>query len=292
MAWNRLVEMRVGKNVEGDPTALLVSDLDIEFVVKRSVTFSNNSAAIRVFNAKESTRNEVLRAGNSVVLGAGYEDEHKPGNLPTIFIGNIIFATNEKVGSEWITYIEAGVLQSAKTELEYLTASLSYSKGTPATEPIRALALIMGLAVAGEDNAAGILLNNGWAFAGSPRQGLAELRQRLRPSGLDIFVDNSEVIIYRVGSTTGLFGAVLLSPDTGLLQVKKTERQDKKGDKDEEDKKRIEFTALLNPKIQPNGLIVISGANAAVNGTYVVEDVTFVGNNFGGSFHVSGEALA
>jgi len=288
MAWNRLVELKIGES----GTGLLVSDLDIQFSVRRSVTFSNNNAGIRIFNAKESTRNKILKIGNNVVLGVGYEDEHQSGNLPTIFIGNILFAMSRKTGADWITDIEVSMMQTAKASLESLAVSLSYTKGVPISKPIEEIASVMGLAVNGQANLANLTLINGWAFAGTPRQGLADLRNRLRPHSLDLFVDNSEVIIYRVGTPKSTFETVLLTPDSGLLKVDVTNRQDKIGDKAEEYKKRIRFASLLNPKLQPNGLITISGVNSSVNGTYLVEKVNFKGNNFGGPFDAIGEAVA
>ena len=81
MAWGRIVELSVGSEGEG----LLISDLDIDFKVIKSLTFADNYAEFRIYNAKEETRTKILKKGNNLIFKAGYEDEA----VNTLFVGNI-----------------------------------------------------------------------------------------------------------------------------------------------------------------------------------------------------------
>lgn len=51
-----------------------IQDLHLDFDVMRSRVFNDNSAKITVFNARESTRNFILCRGCNILIYAGYED--------------------------------------------------------------------------------------------------------------------------------------------------------------------------------------------------------------------------
>ena len=99
MAWGRITTLTVGFQGSG----FIVSDLDMDFEVNRSITLSENTAEFTIYNAKESTRKEVLKQGANVIFEAGYEDE----TVSTLFAGNITYSSSMKKGMDWVTEIKA-----------------------------------------------------------------------------------------------------------------------------------------------------------------------------------------
>ena len=99
MAYNRVVNLKAGTVDQ----ALMVSGLDVSFKVERSRAFASNSAQIEIFNPSETTINDILKEGNSVVLEAGYEDE----GVGVIFIGQITTSVPSNNGVDTIVKIEA-----------------------------------------------------------------------------------------------------------------------------------------------------------------------------------------
>ena len=274
MAFGRKVNLSIGSQGRG----LLISDLDIDFRVTRSTTFSENTAEFTIYNAKEQTRKEILRKGNNVLFSAGYRDE-VVGN---IFIGNITESVSYRSGTEWITKIEA---VSARSETQPLTAvnvSLSYASNTQMKQVVRDLSVYTGLPIFGLANI-NFTLINGWVFVGSVRSAFDYVREILEDNGLGIYFDNSQIVIYRLGIQDSRFGVTFLTYNNGLLSVQeKTETG--------EDKKKISFKSLLISSIQPNGLVTIRTDKIA--GTFFVEKVTHSGKNYGGGsdFTTEGEA--
>lgn len=284
MAYNRTIELKIGENGQG----LLISDLDVEFEVERSNTFSLNTCKLKIYNANENTRKNILKRNNNVVLSVGYEDE----GMGTIFIGNIVSSSSILMSNgDYITDIEAASLRNLSQPIEHITVSLSYGPNIKITEPLKAVASALGVIVLGASNASGITLPNGWCFAGTARQALMEIEKRLRPHGIGFYQDNTEIVIYNRGDVSSRFEGVLLSKASGLLSIKEKEDDSNTGDVPVENKKTIEFSSIMNPSIQVNGLLVVQGEDT-YDGSYLVEKVIYSGNNFGGDYKVSGEAIA
>jgi hypothetical protein len=283
MAFDRVVELKIGERGQG----LLISDLDIEFEVSRSNTFELNTCRLTIYNAKESTRKNVLKRGNNVNLAVGYQDE----GTGTIFIGNIDEVVSVQKNAEWVTSISALSLRSLNQPFEHLTVSLSYGPGVSISQPLRALATSLGVVLLGVENAGGVILDNGWCFAGTARQALMDLEKRLKAYNVGLYQDNAEIVIFRKGNVDSRFRGVLLTKQSGLIFVKEKIDDSNNGDAAVEDKKIIEFQSLINPAIQPNGLIVIQGEDT-LDGSYLVEKTVYRGNNFGGDFRLNGEAIA
>lgn len=280
MAFERVVELSVG---EGGGLGLLISDLHIDFDIERSITFSENSASFVVYNAKNSTRNKVLKKGNSIVFKAGYQDQ----GIGTLFIGNITEAQSRREGPDWITDIQASAIRSDKKPLENTTITTAYAPGALLSSVVAEIGVAIGLVVLGSENAS-IPLNNGWVFAGTVKGALDYCNKVLKDNDAAIFIDNNTIVIYKTDGSTSVFSGVVLDYTSGLISVEKIiETTDKKKRKEN----RIGFTSLLVPKLKPNGLLKIQ--NVPENaGSYLIEKVHFIGNNYGGEFNCDGEAVA
>lgn len=286
MAWDRIVELSIGTNGQG----LLISDLHIDFKIERSVTLSENFAEFTIYNAKEETRNKILKIGNNLIFKAGYKDE----GISALFAGNIIESISLKEGSNIITKIKS-VSKSTKKELQYQTVSLSYGPKTSLIIPLQQIAGLAGAVVNGINNA-NILLVNGWVYVGSLNGAIRYIRNILNSYDIDMYIDNNELVVYQKG-VASKFEVVILSYTGGLISVNNITEQEvsnrsKKASSTRKkainNKKRIGFEALIIPQLQINAPVTIN--TDKIKGTFLTEKLIFEGNNYGGDFKVIGEA--
>lgn len=269
-----------------DGLGLLISDLDVEFNIVRSITFEENIAEFVVYNAREDTRKDVLKEGFNLIFKAGYKDEIKGNEFPAIFIGNITKSTSVREGSDWVSRIEAASIRSSQQPLENTYLSLSYAPNTRLDTPLNEIANALGLAPFGFENAQ-INLQNGFVFSGSARGALNYCKGILEAGGRSIYIDNTEIVVYNTAQRSSRFTAVFLDYDSGLLSVEEDTDFDNQSP---EAPKRIIFESLIIPKLKPNGLVTIQSDN--VNGSFIMDKVEFIGDNFGGDFMCRGEAVA
>jgi len=285
MALQRQIELSVG----ADGTGLLISDLDVSFEVIRSVTFAENTAGFTITNAQESTRREILKQGNNVIFKAGYEDE----GIGVLFIGNISMASSVRSGPDIITTLECVSVRGKDKPLGTTYVSLSYGPDVSIKKPLQDIAAALGLVLMGADNTAEIALGNinldgGFTAAGTARAALDYCKNILKANDVGLYIDNTELVVYNLRGRTSRFTPVYLDYESGLITVQEIEEEDNQSAQDPIPKK-VEFDCLINPKLQPNGLVQIKTPH--VNGFFIIDKLTFSGDNFGGDFHCVGEAV-
>lgn len=279
MAFNRKFEMSIGTN----GTGLLISELDIDFNITRSRAFSENTAEFVIFNAKEETRQYVVQKNNNLIFKAGYEDEGPP---QSIFIGNIIKGLSVRKEPNWETTINAATAMSISQALETLHVSLSYTNNVPLSKPILDIAAAYGLNVLGLENITEIQLDNGFVFAGTARMALKYCYWILQVNQIGMYMDNSEIVLYRLDNKDSKFGSVYLDFKSGLLSAKDITEYNPQLPAPQF--KRIEFECLLIPQLRPNGLIQL--VHPLIKGVFSIDKLNFIGNNYGGDCKVTGEA--
>jgi hypothetical protein len=282
VAFDRIVELSVG----AAGTGLLISDLELEFHVTRSIAFEENTAEFVIYNARETTRKETLKEGHNLIFKAGYKDEIRDTDFPAIFIGNITKSTSREQEADWISEIQAASIRSSQQPLENTYVTLSYAPGIRLNIVLSEIASALGLAVFGTENAQ-INLQNGFVFAGSARGALNYCKAILEAEEKSLYIDNVEIVIYNAGQRTSRFSAVYLDYDSGLLSV---EEDSEYNNQSPQAPKRIIAETLMIPKLKPNGLVTIRSNN--VNGSFILDKVEFTGDNFGGDFGCRLEAVA
>ena len=282
MAFNRILTVKVGF----ENTGVLISDLHIDFQIERSIDFSVNSAQLKVYNPSQATQEKFLKKGASVIVSAGYDDE----GSGVIYVGQITESVKYKEGSNRIVDITAGSIQNANKDLEYVTVSLSYKRGVAITTPLNDIAVSLGLVTYGFEIAKSIKLSNGFSYSGSAKTAFSRCKDILNANGMDLFIDNTTIVVFKRNTADTRFKVVYLTPDTGLIGTARITDASKAGDVEEEFPLRVSFKSLLNPQLNPNGVIVID--KSTVEGTFILEKVSFSGNNYGGAFVTVGEGVA
>jgi len=273
MALDRICELIIGENAEG----LLVSGLDVDFNIERSLTFSENTAEFTIYNAKEETRKNVLKKDNNLVFRVGYSDEA----VGVIFSGNIRESTTVKNGVDWETKIFAvtGVGTDGALLSQYI--SLSFSAETNLQDIVKNLSNLYGMVVYGLENA-DIVLQNGWVYTGLLGGAFRYVEDILKSNNKGIYRDLNEIVIFNKGENSK-FNVAVLSLTGGLKNIQDIT------DKESASKTRLKFESLIMPQVQVNGLVNIKHPN--VEGFFTVEKLTYSGNNYGGDFNMTGEVF-
>jgi hypothetical protein len=295
MAWGRIVELVIGPGGFG----LLISDLDIEFEIEKTMKLSENFARFKVYNASANTRNNILIEGNNVTFSAGYEDEGKlaPGSN-TIFVGQIDSATTKKIGPDWVTDIKAVTSRGKGKTINTIPITLNVTKGTPLSTVITTIATSLGLVTFGLENTSDIILQNGWCYMGTTNGALRYIQKILKNEGRGIYFDDDELVVFNIGIPSKV-EVVVLTYTGGLLNVEDiTEKPEeskapvkkrvKKVPK-EKISKKIRYESILIPQLQLNAPVTL--INTSQDGTYINIKVTYEGDNFGGDFKCKGEAI-
>lgn len=271
MAFGRICELNIGSSASG----LVVSGLDIDFEVNRSITFAENSATFTIYNAKEETINTILTTGNNVNFKVGYDDEV----TSSVFIGNIRESNTKKTNTGNITELFCITGGGSTTALATQYLSLSYGANSSLSTIINSVASSLSLTVFGLENITDIVLQNGFVFVGKANNALVQIENILRANDKAFYRDNDELVIYNKGSNSK-FTVVILSPSGGLLRVEKIT------DKDSEDISKYRFNSIMIPQLQINGLVQYN------NVIYTVSKLKYYGNNYGGDFNIEGEMYA
>lgn len=279
MAFIRKIELAIGPF--GVVTDTLVSDLDLEFDIERSIDTEYNTANFTIYNAKEETRNNVLKSGETLRFKAGYEDEG--GAFGGIFTGNIVESVSFRRDINWITEIKAYDIGKISQRKNFILTTVSYKSKTPITTVVKDLAGSLSIPVTGIRNIIGNL-NNGFSYTGNITGLINAVKKLLLPQDLGVFIDDSEIVIYNKTTREGLYGTLYITPYNGLIGGV-TIKEDKEK---QSNKKRITFTTLLNYNIRPNKVIVLQ--NTSVEGTFYVDKVRFHGGLRSDAFFAEVEA--
>lgn len=244
---------------------LEVSDLDLEFSVKRTLRTRPGECTIKVFNLGAPHRAALLSARRPIVqLSAGYDPP------PLLFRGDARKIEVSRDGSDWITTITAGdgehAIRTART-------STAFAPGTLLADAVRSLAASMGLGLGNASGAAALtsaVLPEGAVVRGNAAQ---ELTRLCSSAGLSWSVQDGVLQLLAVGRALSRV-AVELSPDTGLVE---SPEKGKGG--------TVKARALLLPDLVPGRLVSLR--SEVVTGTLRVEEVECTGDTRGDDWYAS-----
>ena len=230
-AWEREIELVVydptttdsssATLATGEVLGYVVSSLHTEFKVKRSRTFSENTAEFKIYNANAEHRARMTAPGMRVRFSAGYRDSGGPLG---IFWGTVTAgACSEKKGTDWVTTLPCisslsealgteGVVVAAKNaktlqakqeiqtrQINRIPVSFGYAPGHPIRQVLWDIQAITGLAVYGAEALPDAVLVNGFNYSGGVRGAIDLFKKTcLIPAGWTLYIDNQSLIVYPV----------------------------------------------------------------------------------------------
>lgn len=269
-----------GGSISINAGGINLHDLKIGFSISKSISSSQNTATIEIWNLAEKSRNALGKELDDVTLEAGYMPPGGGGNVGIIFKGQIRDVEHTRSGADIITKLSCGEGDKA---FRGATIAKTYPKGTKVETVVED--------IYAELEAKGIDRGE-WKFPD-------ELPPFKRPytvcGGCKRELDNigrGRDFYWSVQNGTmeiipgdGYIGdVVVLSPQTGLIDVPTITDNG------------VKAKALLNPEIRPNRRVQIKSEVLemnAENGEYRVSECTYAGDNRDGDFTVSitGEAV-
>lgn len=255
-------------------------DLKIGFNITKSLSSSQNTATIEIWNLAEASRNGLGKELDDITLEAGYLPPGGGGNVGIIFKGQIRDVEHTRSGPDIVTTLSCGEGDKA---FRKATIAKTYPAGTKVetvVEDIYAQLEAEGID-RGEWKFPDELppFKRPYTVCGGCKRELDNLGR-----GKDFYwsVQNGTMEIIPGDGYIG--DVVMLSPQTGLIDVPTITDNG------------VKAKALLNPEIRPNRRVQIKSEVLemnAENGEYRVSECTYAGDNRDGNFTVSitGEAV-
>ncbi len=276
MAFKRIIEISSGP--EGG-IGRKVTENYMSFEIERSLTSSVNKAKVKIYNLSQETVAAMGKAGNKLVISAGYEDE---GGAAALFFGDINKVTTEQKGVDKVLEMEAFDGQKA---VQGKNVVLSFTKGTPTQTVLNTILGVLALPLGSVIPPITSVYSGGYCYAG---KAVGALTQVLAREGLKWSIQNEALVVYKDGEiftpTT-----LKLTADSGLLSVAPVDQTPGPGT----GKKVIKgtsykFEALLFPQLLPGAQVFIQ--STVVIGAVVVQAVKLRGDNRTGDFKCECEA--
>lgn len=239
---------------------------DVEFEVEKTLEAQPNKAKIKVFNLPEEIRVAAQQAHAQVNLKAGYRR-----TAGQIFQGDIRYSASAVVGADWVTVIEAGDGEKAYREA---TVSLTWAKGKPLKNIVQEIVgTFDGLLPGDFEKTIGTKLKEqfprGGALNGNSMRVLDEL---LRGYGFRVSIQDGKFQFVDASGENQRV-AVVLTPDTGLINEPELGEKDKNTGK-----AKGKVKCLLQPTIVPGSVIDVEGTST-IKGRFVAQKVVHTGNN-------------
>jgi hypothetical protein len=248
--------------------------IQIEFSVSKTLSSTQNTASIDIWNLAEATRNAMGREFDRIELEAGYCPPDGGSNVGTIFVGELRDVEHTRDGDDIITHFECGDGDAA---IRRATISKTYRAGTPVKEVVEDLRDEFGKHGVSKGEVKGLddlpPFERPYSMCGSCAREMDRLGKR---GGFQWSLQNEAFETVPADGFIG--GMVLLTPDTGLIGVPTITD------------KGVKVDALLNPQIRPGRRVRIESQVLEMNsegGVYRVSSATFSGNNRNGDFKVS-----
>jgi len=267
--WLRWVEVQIGSLL------ITIDDLDIEFTVENNTDNKAGQAEIAIYNLSDSSKSKIKK-GEIIQLKAGYRDDYG-----IIFYGTIDKKWDEREGADVKTVIQASDSTKQLWQSGYVVKK--YPKGTSVANIVRDMFSMAGVPV-GKIEDPGVVLQKDMIFKGSPKRivetclniingniakGWGNVPpdvaiQRLNQDGWTAYVKNN--MGYLVKKSFKDVEAIVLSSETGLMEVIPEESEDAKID--------YRIRCLLCWKASQDSIIKLESIKAS--GVFVVKEYKHV----------------
>ena len=274
MAFNRLIELQIG--IPGE-IGIIIKDLRISFNVEKTDTESANKAEIQIYNLTDDTSNKIGKAGNFVIIKAGYIDE----GINNLFFGNVTYSLSKKTGTEKILQIQA---VDGVNNIQDINITVTYNAGTTIQKIFNDMVLLYGLPLTNTNLILPGQYVNGYVFTGKVKDALSQVLGRLN---LSWTIQNNQLVVIESDKAIERTG-LLISPNTGLIGSPEI-LIDTDTEPTEEPPVKYKIKCLLFPQLFPG--VEFKLQSEKVNGTFKIETAKFTGDNYEGDFVCELEAV-
>jgi hypothetical protein len=268
-----------------------ITDHRIQFKIEKHLRKTPNQAEIVITNLAPQSREAFVSGPAKVRIEAGYD-----GTPRLLFIGDLRHASNEHVGTEWLTK-----LQLADGARAYAQARVnrSYAKGTPITSILGDIARGFGVPLPPEVNASADLrarLTTGEVITGYASD---ELTRLLAQFGFEWSFQNGVLQILRVDAALpGSVRVLSVPPDGGIIgaptidppKIRAPSKAKKSGRGSAPRVPKMKLKHSLFPDLIPGERIEVQ--SRSLNGIFRIDSLLHEGDNHGGDWTTTIEGTA
>ncbi len=283
-AFIRLAEPPPGINYRGD---LTIENLRMSFSIFKSLSWSTNTANVRIYNMSENNRNQLNNYGNELNFYAGYRGN---GGSQLIFTGNTTLANHIFAYPDVISVLDAG---DGEKVLNEIIVSVSFGDNIAVRTVIADVARQMGIPLVDFADTDNLTYANGFKDSDLAKNTLKKACDKLN---LTASVQNGNLVILRnnEGNSREIS---LINADTGMIGI--PERFT--------DKRQYLYTALppnaapkpgwkvktlLRPDLLPGDRIRLRSTQANIDGVFFILSIRHEGDNYGPLFESTLEVIA
>jgi len=265
-----------------NPGGIQTHELKISFDVSKSISSSQNSAKIQIWNLSEAHRNSIGKELDDIMLEAGYMPPGEGGNVGIIFKGQMRDVEHKREGPDIVTTLSCGEGDRA---FRKATISKTFRAGTEVKEVVDEI--YKQLEAEGIDRGEWKFpddindrkFKRPYSMCGGCKREMDTLG---RGKGFYWSVQNGTMEVIPHDGYVG--GIVLISPETGMVDTPTITDNG------------VKVSALLNPEIRPNRRVRIESQTLEMNaegGEYRVSQCDYSGDNREGDFivQVHGESI-
>lgn len=249
---------------------LSISNLRISFSVSKTLSWSANSATVRIWNISEDKRSRIKDYGDQITLRAGYRED---AGEQLLFIGNTTQVSHLFDQPEIITTLEAGDGESILNQ-KYI--SYSFEEGSTVREIIELVAERMGINISEFSIFPNDIYRQGDSFTGMAKDALDKLCNRVN---LTWSVQNGflQILPKNQGSTKP---PAEINADTGMIGIPQRFTSKRMNLYNSNIQTGWRVKTLLRPDINPGDRVRIKSVRADINGLFYVYSIRHEGDNY------------
>ena len=247
------------------PNQTEISDLRIQFHIRRDHSKHPNSCDVTITNLSQETRTDLETKPLNVQLEAGYNDVNR-----FMFVGDLRFAMTRMDGPNWNTMLQLG---DGDCHYRWSRMNRAYGKGTTVKQVVTDAAKSMGLTLPQnikEDPTLNVAISAGTTAYGPTRD---ILTMHLAPYGYSWSIQNGQLRILRDDRThTDTYRDI--SEETGMIGSPEFGSPPKSGKPP-----HMTVNMLLYPELIPGDKVKL--ISKVKNGFFRIESVNHHGDTHG-----------
>ena len=265
LLFNRVGRVEIATEDEG----IGLDGLRFEFVARKTRSSTPNSLFVRLYNPSKNTRELAIDNDADVRVFAGYTS-----NAVLVSEANIVTATTRYEPPNVVLEIEA---QEGIRKLREETISISHGNGATVRSVLDEIVAELEIDERDTDADLSKPLRGGFAHVGKITRALDDLMRRIKGFWS---IQNSELLVLGEKGYIDAEEVPLLTPLSGVVfSPEPIEKQLSSEKEDTEPRRGWRVTTLMQPSIEPGGLVQIESREA--DGEYLVDEVEHRGDLHG-----------
>lgn len=261
------------QSFDGYVDTITIKDLRIAFNITKSLAPSTNTANVRVWGLKQSTRNLIKDYGDEITIYAGYRDD---GGTQVLFVGDTTAVYHIYDQPEIVSVFECA---DGDKFINQLRVNVSFQENASVRTIIQTVADQMGITITEFAETDNIVYREGFSYIGMGKDALSILTEKLN---LQWSVQNNTLQLIPLTGTI-LQPAISVNENNGMQGIPQrfTYRRLFLYKATDAPRTGYKVNVALNPYITPGSKIDLFSAHLDIKGLQRVENVIHNGDTWG-----------